>query len=503
MNIEEYQNKMILFVGDSNLRNVVEENQTTIKTKLGEDIVFEQAGHNESVKTILEGAEFESYSTVVIATILNEIGVKGKLVRTRDEVINAVTKEQIDIVSKHAAAHPNTRFVILPPFMRFEPAWIPDKLRTISLHLKDHTEKVNLDNIEFGRPLEITESDLVNDKVHLNEEGKIKFLNSIIGPPQRNTQISSWAVTPSRTVTRSISKRLRNSCSSDEGEACTTKRARNDELSVAILEKLNSMTEELREDRIAAAERAENLIAKLNVNIESTASNTKKIEELTKKQASCSNTVACLREDLDSVENEGMRNIILVRKLKTKEFIPHQKTEINELLKKLANELVVRLGGKQEMIKFVTMAYGELDQNKQRGRAGVVPAFKVGFKNKADAISFKESGTRMAKDKDGDLHKVVFAYQLCSATRIRTQIMWTIVNKLKAQGKEAWVNTNFTKPKLQVKANDKNYPTDYTFVGAVEKFKDLVKKDELKEINLQAKKYFKGKCEQYFIILSD
>ncbi len=166
---------MILFVGDSNLRNVVEENQTTIKTKLGEDIVFEQAGHNESVKTILEGAEFESYSTVVIATILNEIGVKGKLVRTRDEVINAVTKEQIDIVSKHAAAHPNTRFVILPPFMRFEPAWIPDKLRTISLHLKDHTEKVNLDNIEFGRPLEITESDLVNDKVHLNEEGKIKF----------------------------------------------------------------------------------------------------------------------------------------------------------------------------------------------------------------------------------------------------------------------------------------------------------------------------------------
>ncbi len=494
---------MILFVGDSNLRNVVEENQTAIKNKLGEDIVFQQAGHNESVRAILEDTEFESYSTVAIATILNEIGVKGKLVRTRDDIINSITKEQVDIVAKHAAAHPNTRFIILPPFMRFEPPWIPDKLRTISLHLKDHTEKVNLENIEFGRPLEIVENDLVNDKVHLNEEGKIKFLNSIIGAPQRGTQFSSWAATPSRTVTRSISKRLRNSCSSDEGEAGSTKRAKNDELSVAILEKLNAMTAELREDRIAAAERTENLIAKLNVNIESTTSNSKKIEELSKKQASCNNTMACLREDLDAVDNEALRNIVLVRKLKTKEFIPHQKSDIAELLKKLANELVVKLGGKQEMIKFVTMAYNELDQNKQRGRAGIVPAFKVGFKRKEDAIAFKEAGTRSAKDKDGDLHKVVFAYQLCSATRIRTQIMWIIVNKLKEQGKEAWVNTNYTKPKLQVKSNDKNYPTDYTFVGAIEKFKDLVKEEELKEINTQAKKFFRGKCEQYFIILSD
>jgi hypothetical protein len=198
-----------------------------------------------------------------------------------------------------------------------------------------------------------------------------------------------------------------------------------------------------------------------------------------------------------------MRNVILVRKLKTKERIPHQKSEIAELLKKLANELVVRLGGRQDMIKFVTMAYNELDQNKQRGRAGIVPVFKIGFKKKEDAVAFKEAGTRTAKDKDGDLHKVVFAYQLSSATRIRTQIMWIIVNKLKEQGKEAWVNTNFTKPKLQVKTKDRNFPTDYSYVAAIEKFKDLVKEDELKEVNTQARKYFKEKCEQYFIILSD
>ena len=87
------------------------------------------------------------------------------------------------------------------------------------------------------------------------------------------------------------------------------------------------------------------------------------------------------------------------------------------------------------MIKFVTMAYNELDANKQRTRSGIIPAFKIGFKVKADAVTFKEKGTQMAKIEGSPLHKVVFAYQHCSACRIRTLIMWKIVNKLKEQGK--------------------------------------------------------------------
>jgi hypothetical protein len=490
---------MILFVGDSNLRNVIEENQSLIKTKLKEDVIFEQAGQNESLRSILDDAIISNYSKVIIGTLLNEIGVKGKTVRTRDEVINQVTKEQVDIISKHVGQNPDTKFIVLPPFVRFEPAWIPDKIRTITLHLKDHVEKINSDNIEFGRPIDITEADLNDDKVHLNEHGKTKLLNSIIGTQPQ--QITSWAATPR--VTRSTTKRVRGSCSSDDSDVIMTKKVRNEDLSIAILDKLNTMTEELREERIKSAERSENILAKLNVNIESTSTNSKKIEDLTKKQANYNSTVASLREDLDAVDNEAMRNVILIRKLSSNTPIPQQKDQLSTFLRRIANDLVVKLGGKPEMVKFVTMAYNELDAAKQQRRKSSVPTFKIGFKFKEDAIYFKEAGTRNAKDKGSDLHKVVFAYQSCSATRIRIQIMWIIVNKLKADGKEAWVNATTTKPKLQVKVPDRNYPVDYTYVNAVEKFGDLLSDADLKEINIQAKKFFKGKCEQFFLILKD
>jgi hypothetical protein len=60
----------------------------------------------------------------------------------------------------------------------------------------------------------------------------------------------------------------------------------------------------------------------------------------------------------------------------------------------------------------------------------------VGFKQKQDAINFKEAGSKKAKIEGGDYHKVVFAYRHCLGSRIRTMILWKMVNKLKDDGKE-------------------------------------------------------------------
>jgi len=355
------------------------------------------------------------------------------------------------------------------------------------------------------------EGDLNTDKVHLNAQGKAKLLASLIGPSAtpgasatsaddiRSPPQLNWANTP---LTRSRAKRTRPPTDSDEEEVVCSKKTKANDFSAIILAKLNQMTEEMRDERHRAAERADTLIVKINSTSDATNSNTKKIEELSKEQDTLNTSLASLREDIDVIENDNMKNVILVRKLKTSKNIPKAKTEINEFLKEEAHALVSDLGGKPEMVKFVTMAYNELDQSKQQGRNGKVPAFKIGFKNKQDAITFKENGTATAKDKDSPLHKVVFAYQHCSATRIRTSIMWIIVNKLKEDGKESWVNTNNSKPKLQVKS-DKKFPTDYTFVAAVTKFKDLLKEEDLKEINAQAKKFFKGQCKQLFVVLKD
>jgi hypothetical protein len=498
---------MILLVGDSNLRNVVEENQKAISTKLNDEIVFEQAGTNESLKTILEASTTE-YNQVVIATLLNEITKLGKAVKTRDDIINTVTKQQAEIVAKHAELHPNTRYIVLPPFMRFEPPWLPDKLRVIQLHLKDHLEQTGKSNINYGVPVEITDKDLKPDNVHLNEAGKEKLLRSLIGTPSPSPRpsinasppISNWANTP---LTRARSKRTRQATNeSDSDEEVVCKKARDNDYSAIILAKLNQMTDEMREERAKAAERADHLVAQLNINIQTTTNNAKKIEELSKSQETFNSTVASLREDLDVVENENMRSIIIIRKLTTDKIIPKTKSEMNTLLKELASDLVAKLGGNAAMIKFVTMAYSEVDQTKQNNRKNQVPTFKIGFNNKDDAITFKEKGTKAAKDKDSEIHKVVFAYQQCSATRIRCTIMWAIANKLKADGQEAWVNAATSKPKLQVKG-DKKYPTDYTFVAAIDKYQHLLKDGDLKDASLQAKKFFKGQCKQLFVVLKD
>ncbi len=497
---------MILFVGDSNLRNVVEENQQVLKNKLGEDTIFEQAGTNEALKTALQTHNDKVFTKVIVGTLLNEVGYKGKAVKSRDDVINNITKEQVDIMIKFADLHTNTTYIVLPPFMRFEPAWIPDKLRMITLSLKDYTEGAKRNNILFGYPVDITEGDVSSvDKVHLNESGKAKFLNSLIGD---NSAIKAttmdWAQTPTPArITRSTSKRTRNASVSDEEEVVVKKRTKGPDVSTAILEKLNRMTEELREDRLKTNSQIQTLGNKLDLNVDTTNANTAKIAELSKEQETCTNVVAGIKEDLDGVENENMRDVILVRKLKTGQAIPSKKAEINEMLKTVAADLVTRVGGNPTMIKFVAMAYNEIDQTKQQGRKDLMPAFKIGFKSKENAIKFKENGTKLAKDKNGDLHKVVFAYQHCSGTRIRTQIMWKIVNKLKEQqGKEAWVNVNYTKPRIQVKS-DKKFPTEYTYVAAIEKFKDLLTDDDLKEVNAQAKKFFNGQCKQLFLILKD
>ena len=102
---------MTTFIGDSNLRNVVEEHQRLLQTKFKGDIVFEQAGTNEALKAVLETADLTLCSKVVVATILNEIAVKGKVAKTRDEIINTTTKEQLDIVTKYADDYPGVTFL--------------------------------------------------------------------------------------------------------------------------------------------------------------------------------------------------------------------------------------------------------------------------------------------------------------------------------------------------------------------------------------------------------
>jgi len=59
-----------------------------------------------------------------------------------------------------------------------------------------------------------------------------------------------------------------------------------------------------------------------------------------------------------------------------------------------------------------------------------------------------------------------------------------------------------TRPKLQIKNGDK-YPLEFDYVQAITKFKGKLIDPDLKEANDIARRHYKGRCQQVFLVLKD
>ena len=89
-----------------------------------------------------------------------------------------------------------------------------------------------------------------------------------------------------------------------------------------------------------------------------------------------------------------------------------------------------------------------------------------------------------------------------SSTRIRTQLMWGVVDALKKEKKEAWVNLNLNKPNIQIKEGGKITKT-LTFVGAMNEYGEKIDAKVIADTTKAAQWNFGGKLERLFIILKD
>ena len=159
---------MILLVGDSNLRQVLEDKKEALEEELEEEVVFEQATTNETIQVVLN-REREQYPKIVfISSILNEIAAKiGKGTKTREEAIKNVSQEQNICISSAAEKHQDTLFLQCPPFLRQDPKWIEEKLKMIRFYISDDHQKFAPQNYVVLSDLEIQQEDLAPDKVHL------------------------------------------------------------------------------------------------------------------------------------------------------------------------------------------------------------------------------------------------------------------------------------------------------------------------------------------------
>jgi len=163
---------MYLLIGDSNLRQTYLQYKNTLNNEIGEEIVFEQATNNESIKLALEKERDPAPELVYISSILNEISKNTGKGKPTEGIIKAVTEEQNIVINTIAAKTGNENILYLQcyPMLRQDPKWMEEKLLQIKFYMKEQHSIYSPCNVVIvGEPI-IETSDLQSDKVHLKLE---------------------------------------------------------------------------------------------------------------------------------------------------------------------------------------------------------------------------------------------------------------------------------------------------------------------------------------------
>jgi len=226
------------------------------------------------------------------------------------------------------------------------------------------------------------------------------------------------------------------------------------------------------------------------------------LEKLGKQKEVDNVYTATVREDLDAVENDNMRNVVIVKKLKTKQKMPNDRTELTKIIQKAGRNLVKEIIGSDESVVFVSQLY--TGKGSIKIVEGSIPPFKIVFKTKQAGMEFKEKAVQQSKEEKSALKGAYFTTQQTLATRIRTNLMWSVADKIKNKEKEidAWVTQNLNRPMLQVKGEER-YQRGYTFVNAMVKYGSKLDDKAKEETQKLAKKHFPGQVAKMFMVIKD
>jgi hypothetical protein len=511
---------LFLLIGDSNLRETYLRYKDNLKEDL-EDItvIFEQATNNESIKLALEKERDPKPDLFYISTILNEITKNTGKGKPTEGIIKTITEDQNVIINSAAGLQENSSRLYLQcyPMLRQDPKWMEEKLLQIKFYMKEqHTIYSPANVCIVGEPI-IEASDLSTDKTHLNEEGQRKFYEKIkadliegkeeiakfidFGNDWSNVELSQKL---SQKTPKTAKKRQRTEDidmdTTQENSPKKKKDGKEEEETVMSI--LKSFMAEIKEDRKNSTKKTEELEESIDKLKESEIEIRQEMQVLKGKKQTDITFTATLREDMDAIENESLRGVVIIKKLKTKQRTSADKTEMNKIAQEEGRKLVKEILGSEDQISYI----GLLPTNGKplRMTVGMVPPFKIAFKSKEKGIAFKEQMVQKSKDPTDPAHKSYVTSQQCMATRIRTNLMWNVVDKIKDQEKgiDAWVNQSLNKPTLQVKGEEKNLQS-HSFVTAMAKYKTKLDQKAKDEASKMARKFYPGQVEKIFIVIKD
>jgi hypothetical protein len=486
---------MIVILGDSNYRNMLDEHSESLSASISEEIKFFMCTSNESTRIQLEGRT-DNPKIILVGCPLNEIVHKynDNKKKGRAETIKDILEEQNKMIRSAASACPQTLFVLVPPFLRLEPVWIKERLSLAIFHVRDFVGEDSPWNITVANPVKLVEEDVSGDKIHLNKNGKEKLMKSLLadilvckenlgeGPAlDWSSQLSSSQV-PTPATFRKRPRPVEDIEMEDEDEEVGGKKARLD----TVLDRINVLVKEIKSEREASKAAVQELNAKVDTNIKAVEENKIAIAKLQDQSKASASYDAEVREDLDGLENENLKNTVIVRKLKGE--APKEKKELRAFIQNKGRELVKEILSQEAAadIKYCAPLYSFVDPTKKDNKAGLVPPFKIGFAAKDMAVKFRDAAVKKAKEVDSLYKDTYFSFYQSFGTKVRCLIMWGICDTIKSKDRECWVNQNLAKPTLQVKENGRIVKT-LSFIKAVAEYKDKIPNKTIEEATKIAK----------------
>ena len=469
---------------------------------------------------------------IYVSTFLNELvdkcnKNKGK---GREKMMETVATAQNVIINESATANPEVLHMICSPMLRLEPDWLEEKLDLCRFYIQQVVKKNSPKNVTSVSEIVLEKEDIHPDRVHLVASGTQKYADRLVEDlikamallPAEGMEVEEMTTNPFGLVTPKMPKAARFGETSkdstrkrkgkdtedeDEGSEKRLKGATNAE----ILEFLKDMRAEgaaaRKEDKrvvtglvqqVEAIEMEQNdiqnEIKEIKANIEDGAGGgSKQNNEI----------FATILENQDGVENENLKNIVIVRKLIIKEAIPKDKPSLQKLVLETAKEIAAVCGLKPDSIAYASVLFTGKDVREEKVK-GQLPAFRIIFKSARYGTKFKDEAIRKSKETGSQLHKCYIATQQTMATRIRTMLMWGIAdkNRSKERGVDCWVNQSLNKPTLQFKGPAK-YNKSHTFVDAMKKYSKDINPAVLTEATKLAMKSFPDQVEKYFIVIKD
>jgi hypothetical protein len=300
-----------------------------------------------------------------------------------------------------------------------------------------------------------------------------------------------------------LRKRRRQVSDEESGEEEDVGRGKRAKLDT-MLDKIDTLVKEIKQDRISTKEEIGEISQKVTQNTTEIAAIKTTIENLDKAIKSDNYMAAETREDIDGLENENLKQTVVVRKLKAVDPVPSDKKALRAYIQSAGRALVGKIldDSAVGLVKFAAPLYSYVDPSKKDNAVGLVPPFKIGFANKDIAVRFKEAGVKKSKEEGSDYKTTYFSYFQANGTRIRVILLWGVADALKSDGKDLWVTQNTPKPILQIKEGGKVIES-LTFVKAMQKHKDKIAQKTLDEAKKQAKKWFAGNIVKIFIAIKD